>query len=223
MISKELLVSYGAKEVLLKKKEILFRMNSYPRYYYQIISGTFKMNNFNEDGKEFVQGIFFKGDSFGEPPLFGNFTYPAFAEAIEDSKIWQLEKSSFFELLKEHPEAHLKLTGVLASRLHYKATMAAEISSENAEHRLLKLMDYFKYHLHKIPKSETYLVELSRQQMADLTGLRVETVIRAVKSLEKLSLLYAFWFQFNVFALAAALDTNDQYVSQNGTRNLQKT
>jgi CRP-like cAMP-binding protein len=47
------------------------------------------------------------------------------------------------------------------------------------------LIDYFKTHIHKIPKEEPYLVELSRQQMADLTGLRVETVIRAIKSLEK--------------------------------------
>lgn len=185
MISKELLTSYGAKEVFLKKKEVLFKINTLPRYYYQIISGTLKMNNFNEDGKEFIQGIFSDGDSFGEPPLFGDFTYPAYAEAVEDSKIWQLEKALFFQLLKDHPESHLKLTGTLASRLHYKATMAAEISSENAEHRLLKLVDYFKIHLHKIPENEEYLVELSRQQMADLTGLRVETVIRAVKSLEK--------------------------------------
>ena len=29
------------------------------------------------------------------------------------------------------------------------------------------------------------MVEITRQQIADLTGLRVETVIRAIKSLEK--------------------------------------
>ena len=99
--------------------------------------------------------------------------------------VWRLEKNKFLQLLTEHPEVHLNLTKVLASRLHYKATMVAEISTENPEHRLLKLIDYFKTHIHHIPESEPYLVELSRQQMADLTGLRVETVIRAVKSLEK--------------------------------------
>ena len=185
MISEELLALYGAEKVHVKKKEVLFEINTLPRYYYQVISGTLKMNNFNEDGKEFIQGIFSNGDSFGEPPLFGNLFYPAYAEAVEDSEILQLEKSKFFQLLEEHPESHLKLTQTLASRLHYKATMAAEISSEKAEHRLLKLIDYFKIHLHKISQEEEYLVELSRQQMADLTGLRVETVIRAVKSLEK--------------------------------------
>ncbi|UII80742.1 Crp/Fnr family transcriptional regulator [Flagellimonas sp. CMM7] len=189
MISEVLLKKYGAEQVFLKKKESLFGIDTLPRYYFQVISGKIKMNNFNGDGKEFIQGIFSGGSSFGEPPLFADLDYPAYAEAVEDSTVWKLEKRRFFELLKENPDTHLALTKVLASRLHYKATMVAEISSESPEHRLLRLIDYFKTHIHKIPEDEQYLVELSRQQMADLTGLRVETVIRAIKSLEKKNIL----------------------------------
>lgn len=185
MISEELLESYGALKRRIEKGEVLFKINTQPRFYFQVISGTIKMNNFNEDGKEFIQGIFSIGDSFGEPPLFGNFAYPAYAEAVEESRVLQLDKNNFFKLLKENPESHLNVTQTLAGRLHYKATMAAEISSENAEHRLLKLIDYFKNHIHQFKSDKKYKVELSRQQMADLTGLRVETVIRAIKSLEK--------------------------------------
>jgi CRP-like cAMP-binding protein len=63
--------------------------------------------------------------------------------------------------------------------------MASEISSQYPEHRVLKLIDYFKTKKNKLPKESTYMVEITRQQIADLTGLRVETVIRAIKSLEK--------------------------------------
>ncbi|SNZ00873.1 Crp/Fnr family transcriptional regulator [Flagellimonas pacifica] len=185
MISEELLKKYRAVEVHLKKKEVLFNVGVNARYFFQVSTGKIKMNNFNEDGKEFIQGIFPPGSSFGEPPLFAELKYPAQAEAVEESSVWRLEKESFFKLLRENPETHLKLTKVLAGRLHYKATMVAEISTESPEHRLLKLIDYFKTHIHKIPEEEEYLVELSRQQMADLTGLRVETVIRTIKSLEK--------------------------------------
>ncbi|WP_420321706.1 Crp/Fnr family transcriptional regulator [Flagellimonas sp.] len=185
MIPVEILKKYGAAKILLEKKEVLFNVDTHAHYYYQVGSGKIKMNNFNEDGKEFIQGIFTTGSSFGEPPLFAELKYPAQAEAVEESSVWRLEKENFFKLLRENPETHLELTKVMAGRLHYKATMVAEISTESPEHRLLKLMDYFKTHIHKIPKEESYLVELSRQQMADLTGLRVETVIRAIKSLEK--------------------------------------
>ena len=185
MISEELIETYGGRRLELLKGQVLFKIDTLPRFYYQIISGTIKMNNFNEDGKEFIQGLFGKKDSFGEPPLFENMAYPAYAQAVENSVVWQLGKADFLRLLKEHPESHLSITKVLAKRLHYKATMAAEISSENAEHRLLKLIDYLKVYVHKIASHEKYQVGLSRQQMADLTGLRVETVIRAIKSLEK--------------------------------------
>lgn len=185
MISEALLMQYGAHKFSVRKKEVLFHLDSRPQYFYQVHQGRIKMNYFNEDGKEFIQGIFTAGQSFGEPPLFEELSYPAQAEAVEDSVLWKLEKSNFFTLLKANPEVHLELTKVLASRLHYKATMVAEISTENPEHRLLKLIDYFKVHIYHIPIETPYLVELSRQQLADLTGLRVETVIRAIKSLEK--------------------------------------
>ncbi|MCL6268111.1 Crp/Fnr family transcriptional regulator [Flagellimonas myxillae] len=189
MIPEDLLHQYGAEKVTLQKKEVLFHVETQPRYYFQVLSGKIKMNNYSEEGKEYIQGIFLAGSSFGEPPLFQELAYPAQAEAVEDSTVWKLDKHKFLTLLKEQPEVHLKLTKVLAGRLHYKATMVAEISTENPEHRLLKLIDYFKIHIHRLPEYEPYLVELSRQQMADLTGLRVETVIRAVKSLEKKGLL----------------------------------
>ncbi len=63
--------------------------------------------------------------------------------------------------------------------------MAAEISSQEPEHRLLKLIDY-SITFFKIEKGKDgYKIDLTRQQMADLTGLRVETVIRAIKTLER--------------------------------------
>ncbi|MNH36458.1 hypothetical protein D3C87_1912320 [compost metagenome] len=63
--------------------------------------------------------------------------------------------------------------------------MASEISSQEPEHRVLKLIDYFKTKISKTPINTDYKVEITRQQIADLTGLRVETVIRAIKALEK--------------------------------------
>jgi len=143
------------------------------------------MNNFNDDGKEFIQGIFLKGQSFGEPPLFAEVKYPANAEALTDCEILRLNKDRFLELLKEHPEEHLKITAALAKRLYYKAIMASELSSQEPEHRILRILDYLKDHVHNLKEPFSFELDLTRQQIADLTGLRVETVIRATKSLEK--------------------------------------
>ena len=190
MIDETLLLEFGAHSLFLKKGEILFEEGDTAKHFYQIISGEIKMNNFNDEGKEFIQSIFTKGNCFGEPPLFIDKPYPANAVAIVDSEILAIAKEAFFKLLYSNPEAHLSMTENLAQRLYFKSVMASEISSQEPEHRILKLIDYFKESISKLKPTEKYKVDLTRQQIADLTGLRVETVIRSIKSLEKKGLLF---------------------------------
>lgn len=189
MIAIDLLEKYGALKKSFDKNEIIFEEGNLPTHYYQIISGEIKMSNYNDDGREFIQGIFYKEQSFGEPPLFLNQNYPANAIAVDDSEILLLPKQSFMELLEENPAISLKIIENLAQRLYYKSVMAAEMSTQEPEHRILKLIDtgiaYFNF-----KKDENgYLINFTRQQIGDLTGLRVETVIRTIKTLEKKGVL----------------------------------
>ena len=185
MIPVLLLTDAGATSRWFSRGERLFTEGDHAKYYFQIVSGTVKMNNFNDEGKEFLQGMFTAGDSFGEPPLLISTPYPANAEAITEVEVLTLGKDAFFTLLNQNPEASIALSKRLAERLYYKAVMASEISSQHPEHRLLTLIDYLKIHVAQKSASDRYGVELTRQQLADLTGLRVETVIRSVKALEK--------------------------------------
>lgn len=188
MINEGLLLEFGARKLHIKKGENLFYAGDAPKYFYQIASGEVKMNNFNDEGKEFIQGIFTPGMSFGEPPLFIEKPYPANAEALTDAEVFAISKDAFFEMLRKNPEVNLAMSVTLSQRLYFKSIMASEISSQDAEHRIIKLIDYFKEIVGLRPH-EKYKVSLTRQQIADLTGLRVETVIRAIKTLEKKKLL----------------------------------
>ena len=185
IIDENLLLQFGARTKSYSKGTIIFNEGDVAKYYWQVQSGEVKMNNFNDEGKEFIQGIFINGESFGEPPLLLSKNYPANAVALTDAVLLQLSQSVFVELLHEHPETAIAISTRLANRLYYKSVMASEISSQDPEHRLLKLIDYLKLHVEEIPEDEKYCVTLTRQQLADLTGLRVETVIRSIKSLEK--------------------------------------
>ncbi|MBQ4821136.1 Crp/Fnr family transcriptional regulator [Aquimarina sp. MMG016] len=186
MIDQNVLSNAGAILKKYSKGELLFKEGSIAHHYYQIQSGQVKMNNFNDDGKEYIQGIFDAGKSFGEPPLFADFKYPANAEAIVDTEVWQLPKKQFLKLLEENPSIHYKFTSTLALRLYYKAIVVSEISTQEPEHRILRILDYFKKNNDKaISETKHYKIDLTRQQLADLTGLRVETVIRAIKKLEQ--------------------------------------
>ncbi len=183
MIKVDLILSCGGTLRNVVKNELIFKAGHFPSYYYQVVEGKVKMNNYSDDGKEFIQEIFTAGRSFGEPPLFINEPYPANAIAISAGVVVQIKKSLFDEMLYKYPEVSIELNRSLARRLYYKAIMAPELSSQNPEKRLLKLLHYLKEQTGST--TDFFLVELSRQQLADLTGLRVETVIRTIKHLEK--------------------------------------
>lgn len=185
MITVELLQKYGAVIKSFAKNDIIFEEGNLPLNYFQIISGEIKMSNYNDHGREFIQGIFYEGQSFGEPPLFLNQKYPANAIAVENASIFILPKENFMKLLEENPKVSIKIIENLSQRLYYKSVMAAEISTNEPEHRVLKLIDHGITYFNFQKDINGFLINFTRQQIGDLTGLRVETVIRTIKALEK--------------------------------------
>lgn len=182
MIPEDIIYSFKGTLRTYSKDQIIFNEGDRADFYYQIKQGRAKMFNLTEDGKEFVQGFFENGASFGEPPLFGAFKYPATAKALEETQIYLLSKPTFFSLLKSHPDIHLKFTRIICKRMIYKAKIMREMSIYPPEHRILTLLHHLKGNSN--PDS-SFEVPLTRQQISELTGLRVETVIRAIKKLEK--------------------------------------
>jgi len=186
MIAKELLIEFDAKNIKFSKGEYIFKEGENPRNYYQIITGQVKMFSLNDDGKEFVHGIFSSDNTFGEPPLFISLGYPANAMTLTDVELFCLSKDKLEELLMKHPKASIGIIKTLSKRLHYKSVMSVEIAFENPEHRIMKLLKYNVEYLNLAKEEDGYKIDITRQQIADLTGLRVETVIKTVKKLEKM-------------------------------------
>jgi CRP-like cAMP-binding protein len=188
MINDALLRKYRTKLMTLAKGEPVFHQGDPAASFHLVKSGRIKMVTYSRDGKEFVQGYFAKGQSFGEPPFFHRVPYPASAVAVERSEVWKCPHEAFVKLLRENFPVHLHLTEVLSERLLYKSMMLSELAVEEAEHRLTTIIDYFR-RAERNPAGEEYRVPYTRQQLADMTGMRIETVIRCVKSMEQKGLL----------------------------------
>ncbi|MEM7298617.1 MAG: Crp/Fnr family transcriptional regulator, partial [Bacteroidota bacterium] len=183
MIPKEILEQYRPTTISLPSDTFLFLEGEKAHFYFQIVSGKVKMININSEGKEFVQGTFGEGQSFGEPPLFHDALYPASAKTDEHSQLYKLSKDKLLSLLHDHPDIHLKFTATLSKRLMYKAMIMKEISSHDAQHRILTFLDYLKKEYGN--QQESFQVDLTRQEISNLLGIRVETVIRTVKQLSQ--------------------------------------
>ena len=186
IIPEEILTAYKAQVIHLNKDDYVFFEDENPEYYFQVKSGSIKMSSFSTDGQEFIQGIFYEGQSFGEPAIFGGFPYPSNAIAVMESVLFRLSVPVFFEILKNHFELHKKFNLILAERLRYKSTLLKEISSYSPDHIILTLIRYIRDR-EQADQSIPFIVPYTRQQIADMTGLRVETVIRTIKKLQKMN------------------------------------
>ncbi|HEY3406316.1 MAG TPA: Crp/Fnr family transcriptional regulator [Ohtaekwangia sp.] len=185
LIPSALLQKFKARLVTMRKEQLLFEEGDPAVDFFQVEEGQVKMYIINPDGQEFIQGVFNAGESFGEPALLGGFDYPSSAMAVTAGKLWRLPRPEFLQLLKENFDLHLKLDQVLCKRLQYKSMILTEVSSYDPEHRLTTVLKYFKAKLTKAEDSEKIIIPFTRQQLADMTGLRVETVIRSIKKMEK--------------------------------------
>ena len=172
------LLSHHYQSVVFKKGTVIYEPGAIPKAVYFIKSGEVRMVTVNDDGKEFIQGIFKANQYFGEPALLVNKPYLAYTIASRDTELITVNKDQFFKLLEEERSFSMDLIKTLSNRLFYKSMMLEELANEQAEHRITTLITYLFKNLEK----DTVL-DITRQQLADMSGLRVETVIRTVKKL----------------------------------------
>lgn len=182
-IDENILITWGAVVKKYNKNEIIFDEGALAQFYFQIKKGTVKMSNSNDDCKEFTQGVFHDGDSFGEPPLFIDESYPATAVTITDCTIIKLSKTTFFRILSEYPAIHRTFTTLFARRVLMKSKLLRDIINHTPEERIISFLYAFKAKSNA--KEDKIHIPYTRQEIANFTGLRVETVIRTLKKLEE--------------------------------------
>jgi len=183
LIDNHLLQLYGAETTLFKSHETIFHEGDTPKRYYQIIAGRVKLNHYDEDGKEIIQSILFSGQSVCELLLFITEKYPVNAVTLTPCEIITIPKDNFFKLLADHPNVSADINKFLSERLYQKFVMMQHNLSLKPEVRLLGVFDYFKSYSNNKEKY-SFEVNLTRKQMASITGLRIETVIRTIKKME---------------------------------------
>ena len=174
LISEELLESYGAEYENFNRGDIIFDEGDTPKHYYQVVQGRIKLNHYDDEGKELILAILERGLSVCELLLFIDKKYPV--------------NAVFSRMLDENPGVSKDINIFLSERLYYKYLMVENNASLYADVRIKGVLDYHKS-FSKDTTPFSFQVPLTRQQIASMTGLRVETVIRTIKNLEKKEVL----------------------------------
>jgi len=181
VISPDLLAKYNGQLKSFAAREFIFSEEEEALFYFQLEEGLVKMLSI-EEHRDRLHNFFLPGDSFGEPPLLNGFHYPAYAIASSPCLIWMVPKEDFLALLYHEPKAHLRLTQKLAHRLQYKNLIMRIAVNHTPSEQILALLNYYQ---NIANPNKAFYVPFTRQEIADMLGLRVETVIRACLKLVK--------------------------------------
>jgi CRP/FNR family cyclic AMP-dependent transcriptional regulator len=188
MIGIETLLAWGAVYKKLDAEETIFREGGTCNFYHQLVSGSVRWANLKDDGGEFIQNLIEPGESFGEFPLFDGSPYAASAISNKESVIIRLHKDTFHQMMKQSPEIYPEFLKLFTERMRFKFLQLKEVSCFGPEHRISSLFSYFKKSRRNICK-KCNKMDLTRQQIADMTGLRVETVIRSIRHMNDIGQL----------------------------------
>ncbi len=181
-IDHNILVTYGGVARRIEKGAIIFHEGATPYFYYQVLEGSIKVFSSNSEGKELIQGVFTEGQSFGEPPLLLNRSYPSTAQAACRSVVIKIGRENLLDILKDYPALMEKMLFNFAERIYSKASANQVWVSHTPEEKIRCFLNNMK-----VPGDTAgrQAVPYTRQQIADFTGLRVETVIRTLGRMHK--------------------------------------
>ena len=168
-----------------KKGQSIFTEGSYPAGIFYIKEGMVKKFKTDHNGKEHVLYLCSTGELLGYSALLCKETYPDSAVALEPSKLGFIPNEAFLRILSQSAEL---MMGILSSLSHEFGVLVNSVRvfahmsvKERLALTLLILAEKFK----KGEETVGTEIHLSREDMANMVGTAVETLVRLLAELKK--------------------------------------
>lgn len=156
-----------------------------PRGLFVVCTGKVKIYKSSRTGQQLVTRIESPGDLLGHRAMLAEDSYSGTAEAMEESVVSQVGAEEFREFLLHHPRAAIALIKALAHDVRRGEDKARDIAFKPARSRLAAtLLD-----LARPVKNKPSVTGVKRKDLAEMSGLTIETTVRLLKDFEKRGLL----------------------------------
>ena len=153
-----------------------------------VIDGVLKLASHSADGGEQILGLAYPSDFLGRP--FGE-TAPYGVEALTEAQICVFERKDFDRFARDHPRLEHKLLERTLTELDRSRRWMMLLGRMNAGQKVASFLLELTDRLGKAGAGGETLVilPLSRQQIADVLGLTIETVSRQLSRLRSAGLI----------------------------------
>ncbi|BAV63589.1 Crp/Fnr family transcriptional regulator [Sphingobium cloacae] len=146
-----------------------------------VIEGTLKLSTSTGDGREQIVGVVYASDFIGRP--FGART-PHSVTALTDARLCLYPRAAFDNFAREHSRLEHRLLQRTLNDLDRTRAWMLLLGRKNAREKVATfLLDMAR----RLPADGNGVIDLplSRQQIADVLGLTIETVSRQMTDLKR--------------------------------------
>lgn len=168
----------------IKKRQALFYEGDHPQGLYLLIEGSIKMIKRALDGRQLITGIYKQDDYIGMDSLLLEEVYTETAEATENAAVCLLPKDMVINLLNKYPEISRQFIKILSKDIHQKEEQLLELAYLSVRKRIAQVLVRLSYQ-----SSTSHLLNVSRDELAELAGVALETVSRTLSDFKEEGLI----------------------------------
>ena len=180
-----LLINHVTIERKLAKNQTVFSEGETGEGFHFIRSGKVKIVKLAADGREHILNILGPGEVFAEVLLFNDAPYPATAVTVEDSVVGVIRNRELEALLLEHPRVAVHIIQVMSKKLLYIQSKVKAIALSDSQAKIARTLEYLvERHGKRTGRGKEVVLEINRQDLANMAGTTRETVSRVFRTLK---------------------------------------
>lgn len=153
-----------------------------------VIEGTLKLSASTGDGREQIVGVVYPSDFIGRP--FGRST-PHSVTALTDARLCLFTRGAFDGFARTHPELGHRLLQRTLDDLDRARAWMLLLGRKNAREKIATFLLDMSHRLagEGAGPLDSFALPLSRQQVADVLGLTIETVSRQMTDMKRAGII----------------------------------
>jgi len=190
------LTSAEREIITLLKKQMVYVEGRRPNNLFLLLKGKVKVFKSTEDGKELITHLLGPGDFFGYQPILEDQAYSDSAQVLEEAEIMLIPRAHFTAILEHDFTLAARFIKLLARDVAEKEkqllVMAYSSLRKKVAHALLWVaskqnksnnvpLDYLPEATPlKLMEDQTYVFEISRENLSQLIGSATESLVRTL-------------------------------------------
>lgn len=183
-------IAHAAEIRVIEKDKTVFEQGATADTLYILLSGRVKVSQITIDGHQVVMKFMGAGDMVGGLAVFARTPFPASAATVADSGFAMWDAPTIFRLMERHPHIAINALALLGRRLQEMHGNYRELAFERVERRIAHaVLRLARQAGKKVEDGIEIDFQISRQDIAEMTGTTLHTVSRIISGWEHKGLL----------------------------------